>query len=127
VSLTYDEFKYAFANELDDAEARKLYDTYTIPAPGRPLFEAATASFNPYAQTQVNTHNETRGPLLLISGAADHTVPPLLVKATHKLYKKSPAVTDIQSFAGRGHSLTIDHGWQEVATFISDWIDAKVE
>ena len=93
--------------------------------PGRPLFQAATATFNPNSATKVNVANASRGPLLLISGEKDNTVPPVLVKSTLKAYSKSPAVTEFKEFAGRGHSLTIDSGWRELAEYFLGWLKAK--
>jgi pimeloyl-ACP methyl ester carboxylesterase len=115
VTLTLEQFKYGWANELDDAEAKELYETYHVAAPGAPLFQAATANFNPFAQTKVDTKNPERGPLLLISGQGDHTVPWAIMEASYKLQSKNPGVTEVTKIPGRGHSLTIDHGWREVA------------
>ncbi|HVW03297.1 MAG TPA: hypothetical protein VHB77_23240, partial [Planctomycetaceae bacterium] len=125
VSLTFEEFHYAFANAIPENEARTLYDRYAIPAPGRPLFQAATATFNPHAETAVDVKNHTRGPLLLISGESDHTVPPVLVEAAHGLYRHSRAVTELKSFPNRGHSLVIDHGWREIADYILVWLNRQ--
>ena len=125
VSLTFKQFNYAFTNTLPEQEARELYARCTVPSPGRPLFQVAFATLNPFAETIVNTSNTTRGPLLITSGASDHTVPPLLSKAAYKKYSKSPAVTELKSFDGRGHSLTIDHGWQEVASYALNWLNHR--
>ena len=125
VSLTLDEFKYGFANALPEAEAKELYDRWTIPAPGLPLFQAATASFNPRSETKVDTGNATRGPLLVTSGEEDHIVPPVLAKSTVKRYSKSSAITELHSYPGKGHSLAIDHGWQDVADDILAWLDTQ--
>jgi pimeloyl-ACP methyl ester carboxylesterase len=125
VSLTEQQFRFAFTNAVPEQEARELYAAYAIPAPGRPLFQAATATFNPNSATKVNVANATRGPLLLISGAADNTVPPVLVKSTLRAYRKSPAVTEIKEFANRGHSLTIDSGWRELAEYCLSWLHSK--
>lgn len=125
VSLTEPQFRFGFTNAVSEQEAKELYAKYAMPAPGRPLFQAATATFNPNSATKVNVENATRGPLLLISGAEDHTVPPVLVKSTLKNYSKSPAVTEIKEFAGRGHSLTIDSGWHELAEYCLTWLQAK--
>jgi len=125
VSLTEAQFRFGFTNAVPEAEARELYAKYAMPAPGRPLFQAATANFNPNAATKVNTANARRGPLLLISGAMDNTVPPVLVRATLKAYGKSPAVTELKEFAGRGHSLTIDSGWRELAEYSLSWLKRK--
>ena len=122
VSLTFNQFRYAFANALTEKEAKELYARYTVPSPGRPLFQAATATFNPKSETKVNVANATRGPLLITSGQNDHVVPPVLSRAAYKKYSKSAAVTDFKSFADRGHSLTIDHGWKEVAEYCLSWL-----
>ena len=125
VSLTEAQFRFGFTNAVSEQEAHDLYVKYAMPAPGRPLFQAATATFNPHSATKVNVANATRGPLLLISGAADHTVPPVLVKSTFRTYGKSKAVTEFKEFAGRGHSLVIDHGWKDVADYILNWLNGK--
>ena len=93
-----------------------------IPSPARPLFQAASANFNPHAETKVDVDNEDRGPLLLTMGGMDHTVPEAITKSTYKQYRKSKAVTDIVEFDDRGHSLTMDHGWREVADSVLGWL-----
>ncbi len=125
VSLTEQQFRFGFTNAVSEQEARELYARYAMPAPGRPLFQAATATFNPNSATKVNVMNATRGPLLLISGADDNTVPPVLVKSTLRAYGKSKAVTELKEFPRRGHSLTIDSGWRELAEFILTWLKDK--
>lgn len=125
VMLTEAQFRFGFTNAVSEREASELYTRYAMPAPGRPLFQAATANFNPNAATKINVANATRGPLLLISGTADTTVPPVLVKSTLKRYRKSPAVTELKEFAGRGHSLTIDSGWRELAEYSLAWLNGK--
>ena len=122
VSLTAEQFRFAFGNALSEEESDALYQRWTIPAPGKPLFEAAAGNFNPHAPTKVDTRNSSRGPLLLISGGKDHTVPESVVRATLAQYRHSEAVTDIVDFPDRGHSLTIDGGWQVVATTVLDWL-----
>lgn len=125
VSLTESQFRFGFTNAVSEQEARELYQKYAMPAPGRPLFQAATATFNPNSATRVKVDNTTRGPLLLISGGEDNTVPPVLVRSTLRAYRKSSAVTDFKEFPNRGHSLTIDSGWQELAEYILSWLNAK--
>ena len=115
VPLTYDQFRYAFANAVGEDEAKELYDTYAVPAPGQPLFQAATANFNPWTEAKVDSENPDRGPLLIISGEQDHTVPWAIANASFKREERNPGVTEIVSIPGRGHALTIDSGWQEVA------------
>jgi pimeloyl-ACP methyl ester carboxylesterase len=122
VALTAAQFRYGFTNAVSEPESRDLYARYAMPAPGRPLFQAATATLNPWAATRVNVANARRGPLLLISGAEDHTVPPALVRSAFRLYSSSPAVTELKEFAGRGHSLTIDSGWREIAEASLAWL-----
>lgn len=114
VPLTYDQFRYAFANAVSPEEAKELYETYAVPAPGAPLFQAATANLNPWTEVKVDTDNPDRGPLLIISGEKDHTVPPALSKAAYKQQQDNPGQTELVSVA-RGHALTIDSGWREVA------------
>ena len=122
VSLTAEQFRYGFGNVLPEQESAELYDRWTVPSPAKPLFEAAVANFTPQSPAKVNTANKTRGPLLLTAGGNDHTVPAAITTSTRKLYHKSPAITDFIEFPDRGHSLTIDHGWREVAQAALDWL-----
>ncbi|MEW2164787.1 alpha/beta hydrolase [Streptomyces sp. NPDC007084] len=115
VPLTYEQFRYSFANAVTDEEARELYDTFAVPAPGAPLFQAATANVNPWTEAKVDTENPDRGPLLIISGEKDHTVPWAVANGAYKKQQHNPGVTEITEIKNRGHALTIDHGWQEVA------------
>jgi non-heme chloroperoxidase len=125
ISLTPQQFRYGFGNALPEQESADLYDRWTVPSPGRPLFEAALANFTPASPAKVNTGNKTRGPLLLTAGGRDHTVPAAITTSTRKLYHKSPAITDFTEFPDRGHSLTIDHGWREVAQAVLDWLSRR--
>jgi pimeloyl-ACP methyl ester carboxylesterase len=122
VSLTPEQFRYAFGNAVSEEESRELYDKWSIPAPGKPLFEAAAANFNPHSPAKVDTANESRGPLLLMAGGKDHTVPEAVVRATLKQYRHSEAVTDFVEFPDRAHSLTIDSRWREVAETALTWL-----
>jgi pimeloyl-ACP methyl ester carboxylesterase len=115
VPLTYDQFRYSFANAVSEEEAKELYETFAVPAPGAPLFQAATANINPWTEAKVDTENPDRGPLLIVSGEKDHTVPWALSHASFKRQQHNPGVTEIVEIENRGHALTIDHGWQEVA------------
>src|SRR5437764_3137309 len=115
VSLTYEQFRYGFANALSEDEAHQLYDRYAVPGSGTPLFQAAAANLNPWTEDQVNTRNPKRGPLLLIAGEKDHTVPLAVITAAYKLQQHNPAVTEFREIPNRGHSLIIDHGWRDVA------------
>lgn len=125
VSLTAEQFHYAFGNALPPEESNRLYRRWAIPAPARALVEAATATFSWRAPAQVPARNGTRGLLLLITGGHDHTVPGSITGATLELSRHLPAVTDLQEFTDRGHSLTIDHGWCEVAEHCLSWLDAQ--
>ena len=122
-SLTFDQFRYGFANAVTEKEARELYDKWTIPAPCRPLFQAATATFAG-SETKVDTANVTRGPLLITGGEKDHIAPPILGKASLKKYNSS-VITEFKLFKDRGHSLIVDHGWEEVAEGILTWLNNK--
>jgi len=115
IPLTYEQFRFAFANAVSEAEAKELYETYAVPAPGAPLFQAATANLNPWTEVKVDTTNPERGPLLIIDGEKDNTVPWAIANASYRRQKRNPGVTEIKKIAGRGHALTIDSGWQEVA------------
>ena len=122
VSLTAEQFRYSFGNALSEAESDALFARWSIPAPGRPLFEAATANFSLHSPDQVQTRNQDRGPLLLVMGGRDHTVPEAITKSTLKQYRHSDAVTDLEEFPDRGHSLTIDAGWSAVAEASLAWL-----
>jgi non-heme chloroperoxidase len=115
VPLTYEQFRFAFANAVPEDEAKQLYDTFAVPAPGAPLFQAATANLNPWTEAKVKTKSPDRGPLLVISGEKDHTVPRAISNATYKKQKRNEGVTEFVEIPGRGHALTIDSGWREVA------------
>jgi pimeloyl-ACP methyl ester carboxylesterase len=122
VSLTAKEFHYGFGNALSEEESDDLYERWAIPAPAKPLFEAAAANFSLHSPAKVNTGNEGRGPLLLTMGRQDHTVPEAITKSTLKQYRHSDAVTDVEEF-DRGHSLIIDSGWREVAEACLTWLN----
>jgi pimeloyl-ACP methyl ester carboxylesterase len=115
VPLSYEQFRFAFANAVSEEEAKELYETYAVPASGAPLFQAATANLNPWTEAKVNSKNPDRGPLLIISGEKDHTVPWAIANASYKRQKRNDGVTEITEMPGRGHALTIDSGWREVA------------
>ena len=125
VSLTADQFAYAFGNAIPREESDALHEQWTIPAPGRPLFEAAAANFVLHSPAKVDTANENRGPLLLTMSGQDHTVPEAVTKATLKQYQHSAADTDLIEFPDRGHSLTIDSGWREVADGVLTWLHGR--
>jgi non-heme chloroperoxidase len=126
VSLTHKQFRYAFTNAITEEESKEIYDRFTVPSPARPLFQVAFATLNPGAQNKVNTKNATRGPLLITAGEKDHIVPPVLSKAAFNKYKRSPAITELKTFANRGHSLACDHGWTEIAEYSLQWLNEKV-
>ncbi len=115
VPLTYDQFRYAFGNAVSEDEAKELYETYAVPASGRPLFQAASANLNPWTEAKVDTKNPDRGPLLIIDGDKDHTVPWAIANASYKKQRRNEGITEIVKMQNRGHSLTIDGGWREVA------------
>ena len=115
VPLTFEQFRYAFANAVSDDEAQQLYVNYAVPAPGAPLFQAAIANVNPWTEVQVDTGNHERGPLLIISGEKDNTVPWSIANASFRQQQVNSGLTEIVEIPNRGHSLTIDHGWREVA------------
>jgi non-heme chloroperoxidase len=115
VPLTYEQFRFGFANAVSEEEAKELYETFAVPASGAPLFQAATANLNPWTEAKVDSENPDRGPLLIISGEKDHTVPWAIANASFKQQKDNKGVTEIVEIPNRGHALTIDSGWREVA------------
>src|SRR2546428_1211779 len=115
IPLTYDQFRYAFANAVSEDEAKELYKTFSVPASGVPLFQAAAANLNPWTEAKVDTKNPDRGPLLIISGGKDHTVPPAIANASYKQQQNNEGVTEIVEIPDRGHALVIDNGWRDVA------------
>jgi pimeloyl-ACP methyl ester carboxylesterase len=115
VPLTYDQFRFAFANAVSEEEAHELYSTYAVPGSGVPLFQAAAANLNPWTEVKVNTKNPDRGPLLIMSGEKDNTVPWSIANASYKKQARNEGLTEIVEMPDRGHALVIDSGWQEVA------------
>jgi pimeloyl-ACP methyl ester carboxylesterase len=122
ITLTFDQFRYAWANALDEKEARELYDTYHVAASGISLAQMGNANLNPWTESKVDTRNPDRGPLLIIDGEKDHTVPWAIANAAYKRQLRNPGVTEIVKMPNRGHSLTIDHGWREVAQTALDFV-----
>jgi pimeloyl-ACP methyl ester carboxylesterase len=125
ISLTSEQFRYAFGNAVSEEESNSLYERWAIPSPAKPLFQAALANVTPHSEAAVDTKNSHRGPLLITAGGRDHTVPAGVSRATHKRYKHSTATTELLEFPDRGHSLTIDSGWQEVADGCLAWLKAN--
>ncbi|MEA2322922.1 MAG: hypothetical protein QOD81_2772 [Solirubrobacteraceae bacterium] len=115
VPLTYDQFRYGFANAVSEDEAKELYERFAVPASGAPIFQAATANLNPWTEAKVDSENPDRGPLLLISGEKDNTVPWAIAHASYKKQERNDGLTEIVEMPNRGHALTIDSGWREVA------------
>jgi pimeloyl-ACP methyl ester carboxylesterase len=115
IPLTYEQFRFGFANAVSEDEAKQLYEAFAVPASGRPLFQAATANLDPWTEAKVDTRNPERGPLLIVSGEKDHTVPWAIANASFKRQRENAAVTEIVEMPDRGHALTIDSGWREVA------------
>jgi non-heme chloroperoxidase len=115
VPLTYEQFRFGFANAVTEDEAKELYSTFAVPASGVPLFQAATANLNPWTEAKVDSKNPDRGPLLIINGEKDNTVPWSIANAAFKKQKRNKGVTEIVEIPDRGHALTIDSGWRKVA------------
>jgi non-heme chloroperoxidase len=122
ITLTFDQFKYSWANALDEKEAKELYDTFHVAGSGISLVQMGTANVNPWTESKVNTENPDRSPLLIIEGENDHTVPWAIANAAYKRQRHNPGVTEIVKVPNRGHALTIDHGWQEVAQIALDFV-----
>jgi pimeloyl-ACP methyl ester carboxylesterase len=126
VPLTYDQFRFSFANAVSEDEAKELYHGFAVPAPGAPLFQAAAANLNPWTEAKVDHENPDRGPMLVIAGEKDHTVPPAISEASYKQEEKNEGDTQYKVISGRGHALTVDSGWQEVAQTALDFVKRYV-
>ena len=122
ITFTFDQFTYSWANALDEKEAKQLYDTFHVAGSGIALAQMGNANLNPWTEAKVNTNNPTRGPLLIIDGEKDHTVPWAIANAAYKRQRRNPGVTEIVKMPNRGHALTIDHGWREVAQTALDFV-----
>jgi pimeloyl-ACP methyl ester carboxylesterase len=122
ITLTFDQFKYGWANALDEKEAKQLYDTFHVAGSGISLVQMGNANLNPWTEAKVSTKNPERGPLLIIEGEKDHTVPWAIANAAYKRQRRNRAVTEIVRIPNRGHALTIDHGWREVAQRALDFV-----
>jgi pimeloyl-ACP methyl ester carboxylesterase len=127
VALTPDQFHYAFTNTLTDDESRAAYERYAVPGPGRPLFQAALANFNPHAPSKIDFENDQRAPLLVVAGTADHVSPPSINRTIARLQHRSKSITAYKEFAGRSHFILGQPGWEEVADFALDWALAPRE
>ncbi|MEV4628212.1 alpha/beta hydrolase [Micromonospora sp. NPDC049523] len=123
VTLSFDQFQYGWANALPADEARQLYEEFHVAASGAPIFQVVAANLNPFTEIKVDTDNPERGPLLVISGGADHTIPTAVSRAAYDRQKHNPGITEFTEIPERGHSLTIDHGWGEVAQTALDFIN----
>jgi pimeloyl-ACP methyl ester carboxylesterase len=122
ITLTFDQFTYGWANALDEDQARRLYDTYHVAGSGMALAQMGNANLNPWTESKVDTKNPERGPLLILDGEKDHTVPWAIANAAYKRQKRNPGVTEIKKMPNRGHALTIDDRWQEVAQTALDFV-----
>jgi non-heme chloroperoxidase len=122
ITLTFDQFKYGWANALEDKEAKELYDTFHVPGSGISLMQMGNANLNPRTESKVDTKNSDRGPLLIIEGEKDHTVAPAIANAAYKRQRRNPGVTEFVRIPNRGHALTIDHGWRDVAQPALDFV-----
>jgi len=127
IPLTYDQFRFAFANAVTEGEAKELYETFAVPTPAKPLFQAAAANLNPWTEVKVDTKNPDRGPMLIISTEFDHTVPWAISNASYKREKRNDGVTEIVKIPGRGHALTIDRGWRDVADLVLAFVQRFVK
>ena len=127
VALSFEQFRYGFANALTEDEAKELYETYHVAGSGVPVFQAAFANINPRSEAKADNKNPDRGPMLIIGGELDHQAPWAITEATYKRQKKNVSTTEVVEIAGRGHSLTIDHGWEEVTQTALDFIGRFVK
>jgi len=123
VPLSFEQFRYGFANAVSEQEAEQLYEEFAVPGPGRPIFEAVTANLDPWTDAKVDVEDAARGPMLITAGEKDHQVPGSISRASYKRQLKNPGITELVEIAGRGHSLTIDRGWREVAQIALEFVE----
>src|SRR3954466_11791454 len=121
VELTLSQFQYAFTNTMDEAASKEAYERYEVPGPGRVLFQAAFANFNPHAPTKGDFHKDHRAPLLVIGNDQDHTVPASVSKEAAGRLGKSAAVVDYREYAGRPHFTAGAPGWEAIADDALAW------
>jgi non-heme chloroperoxidase len=122
VPLSFEQFRYGFANAVSEEEAKELYEQFAVPGPGAPIFQAATANLDPWTEAKVNTENPDRGPLLITGADEDHQVPWAISKASYKRQKHNPGITEIVEIPGHGHALTIDNGWRDAAQIALEFV-----
>jgi non-heme chloroperoxidase len=122
VPLSFEQFRYGFANAVSEEEAKELYEKFAVPGSGAPIFQAATANLDPWTEAKVNTENPDRGPLLITGADKDHQVPWSISNASYKRQKHNPGVTEVVEITGHGHALTIDNGWQDAAQIALEFV-----
>jgi non-heme chloroperoxidase len=122
ITLTFDQFKYGWGNALSEEESKHLYETYHVAGSAAALMQMANANVNPWTEAKLDPKNPKRGPLLIIDGEKDHTVPWAIANASYKRQRHNEAVTEIVQMPNRGHALTIDSGWREVAQTALDFV-----
>jgi dienelactone hydrolase len=111
---------------MSDEDAKAAYERYYVPAPGRVIFQAAFANFNPRALTKVDFDKDGRPPLLVIGNSQDHTIPASLSKAAATRLGKSRAVVEYKEFVGRPHFTAGAPGWEAVADYALEWVNRFV-
>ncbi len=122
VALPFDQFRLGYGNAISLAEAKELYDRYHLGAAGIPIGAAALAGLSSRRKLKPDRANPARGPLLIIAGGRDHQVPWATASAIFRKQSGNAGVTEIAEIAGRGHTLTIDSGWHEVAQLCLNFI-----
>lgn len=123
VTLTFDQFKYAFTNTWPEDEARAAYERYAVPETGRIFFQDGLANLSWKSPVAVDFEKSDRAPLLITAGEHDNTVAPKTARANFEKYAKSETVTDFVEFPGRSHLLLAGKGWEEVASTVRDWLE----
>ena len=124
--MTAEQFHCAFTNSLTETESLDVFKRYIVPAPPRILLQTAFAKFISPSAAMVNFRDDTRAPLLLVSGGQDRVVPSSLVKANFELYRESKAETDYKEFPDRTHFIIGQKGWEKVADYVLGWALCRV-
>lgn len=90
--------------------------TQLLAGEGAAAAAVAIAPFEDTGLARLRTPSVRRGALLIMAGDQDHAVPLAVARAAFERQRRdSDAVSEFTAFAGRGHKLTTESGWLDVA------------
>jgi pimeloyl-ACP methyl ester carboxylesterase len=108
-------FYYAIGNTLTRTESDQVFDEYVVPT-SRNIPRGTLKKFGKI------DFKKPHVPLLFIAGEEDRIIPMKLNKKNFEKYKDTNSKRDFKVFKGRGHYIVGDKNWEEVATYIYEWI-----